>query len=138
MIRTDFLRPTLPQSRKKFFNEMEIGAHDSPRETDVVSIEGIKEAAARIGRHVHCTPVMTCRALDEMSGGREVFFKCELFQKTGSFKARGACNAVLLTPPECRDIVTHSSGNHAQVIQNFKRLENVDPVSIDVGQGVTY
>ena len=44
-----------------------------------------------------------------------MFFKCELFQKTGSFKARGACNAVLLTPPECRDVVTHSSGNHAQV-----------------------
>ena len=81
---------------------------------DVVTLAGIREAAARIGPHVHRTPVLTNSYLNEISG-REVFFKCELFQKTGSFKARGACNAVLLTPPECRDIVTHSSGNHAQV-----------------------
>lgn len=83
-------------------------------EADIVTLVGIREAAARIGPHVHMTPVMTNTYLNETSG-REVFFKCELFQKTGSFKARGACNAVLLTPPECRDIVTHSSGNHAQV-----------------------
>lgn len=93
----------------------EASVHEPSAEPEAVSIAGIRQAAARIGPHVHYTPVMTCRALDEMSGGREVFFKCELFQKTGSFKARGACNAVLLTPPECRDIVTHSSGNHAQV-----------------------
>ena len=60
-------------------------------------------------------PGANMRALDKMSGGRQVFFKCEVFQKTGSFKARGACNAVLLAPSECQDIVTHSSGNHAQV-----------------------
>lgn len=80
-----------------------------------VSIDGIREAAVRISPHVNLTPIMTCHALNEMSGGRELFFKCELFQKTGSFKARGACNAVLLAPAKCRDIVTHSSGNHAQV-----------------------
>lgn len=83
-------------------------------EAEVVTLPGIREAAARIGPHVHRTPVLTNTYLNETSG-RDVFFKCELFQKTGSFKARGACNAVLLTPPECRDIVTHSSGNHAQV-----------------------
>lgn len=88
-------------------------SHSEPEA--VLSIAGIREAAARIAPHVHHTPVLTCQALDEMSGGRQLFFKCELFQKTGSFKARGACNAVLLAPPECRDIVTHSSGNHAQV-----------------------
>lgn len=80
----------------------------------VLSLAGIREAADRISPHTQVTPVMTCGALNEMSG-REVFFKCELFQKTGSFKARGACNAVLLTPPECPCVVTHSSGNHAQV-----------------------
>eukprot|EP00752_Nemacystus_decipiens_P008737 g7798.t1 len=81
----------------------------------VVTLTGIREAAARVAPHVHRTPVLTNTYLNETSG-REVFFKCELFQKTGSFKARGACNAVLLTPPECRDIVTHSSGNHAQAL----------------------
>lgn len=86
---------------------------EAPKEL-VVTLAGIREAAARVGPHVHRTQVLTNTYLNETSG-REVFFKCELFQKTGSFKARGACNAVLLTPPECRDIVTHSSGNHAQV-----------------------
>ena len=86
----------------------------------VLSIAGIQEAAERISPYIHRTPVLTCQALNEMSGGRQVFFKCELFQKTGSFKARGACNAVLLAPSECRDIVTHSSGNHAQVCYDRK------------------
>ncbi|CAN0575376.1 unnamed protein product, partial [Ectocarpus sp. 12 AP-2014] len=80
-----------------------------------LSLAGIREAADRISPHTQVTPVLTCGALNEMSG-REVFFKCELFQKTGSFKARGACNAVLLTPPECPCVVTHSSGNHAQAL----------------------
>lgn len=87
---------------------------EAPKEAAVVTLDGIRQAAARIGPHVHRTPVLTNTYLNETSG-RDVFFKCELFQKTGSFKARGACNAVLLTPVECRDIVTHSSGNHAQV-----------------------
>lgn len=80
----------------------------------VLSLAGIREAADRISPHTQVTPVLTCGALDEMSG-REVFFKCEQFQKTGSFKARGACNAVMLTSKECPCVVTHSSGNHAQV-----------------------
>lgn len=80
-----------------------------------VSLAGIREAAERISPHVHETPVLTCKTIDELSGGRQVFFKCELFQKTGSFKARGACNAALLAPPDCQNVVTHSSGNHAQV-----------------------
>lgn len=83
--------------------------------TNKVSIAGIRAAAKRIAPHVHRTPVLTCSALNELAGGRQLYFKCELFQKTGSFKARGACNAVLLTPSDCPDVVTHSSGNHAQV-----------------------
>jgi len=47
-----------------------------------------------------------------------VYFKCELLQKSGSFKARGACNAVLsLTDEEAAlGVCTHSSGNHAQAL----------------------
>ena len=37
----------------------------------VLSIAGIQEAAARISPYVHRTPVLTCGALDEMSGGRQ-------------------------------------------------------------------
>ena len=48
------------------------------------------------------------------------FFKTENLQKTGAFKARGACNAVLLAKEKFQDdlngIVTHSSGNHGQAV----------------------
>lgn len=84
--------------------------------TDVsINIKAIEAAAIRIEKHIVRTPVMTCEAMDE-AAGRQLFFKCELFQKTGSFKARGACNAALLLPADCRDVVTHSSGNHAQAL----------------------
>jgi threonine dehydratase/serine racemase len=47
-----------------------------------------------------------------------LFFKCELFQKTGSFKYRGATNAVqkLDAVTAARGVVTHSSGNHGQAL----------------------
>jgi threonine dehydratase len=61
--------------------------------------------------------VFTSGRLDELSGAK-LFFKCENFQKTGSFKARGAMNAVLsLTDAEAgRGVATHSSGNHAAAL----------------------
>ncbi|KAF7731533.1 hypothetical protein EC973_009297 [Apophysomyces ossiformis] len=90
----------------------------------MVTIEDIQAAAARI--QVHRTPVLKCSTLDslvsEKIGSVELFFKCELLQKTGgmtnTFKIRGATNAVnLLTEQEAaRGVVTHSSGNHAQAI----------------------
>lgn len=51
-----------------------------------------------------------------LSQGRELYFKCELFQKVGAFKFRGAYNAIKKMAPEVTTIITHSSGNHAQAI----------------------
>ena len=50
-----------------------------------VGLVEIKAAAQRIGSHVHRTPVLQSSALDLLSG-KELYFKCENFQKTGSFK----------------------------------------------------
>jgi len=77
-----------------------------------VGIDTVREAHARIRERIRWTPVMTSARLDEFSGAR-LFFKCENFQETGSFKARGAANAVLsLTDDEAaRGVATHSSGN---------------------------
>jgi threonine dehydratase len=50
-----------------------------------VSIDSVRAAAGRVASHVHITPIMTCSYIDKLVGAR-VFFKCELFQKTGSFK----------------------------------------------------
>jgi cysteine synthase len=87
---------------------------------DAISLASIQAAAIRIAQYVHRTPVMTCESMDALAScgtaecrGRKLFFKCELFQKTGSFKARGACNATLLLPRGVQAVVTHSSGNHA-------------------------
>jgi threonine dehydratase len=57
----------------------------------VIPLGEIREAAARIGRHVHRTPVFPTAQLSARTGVRLVL-KCESFQKTGSFKARGALN----------------------------------------------
>ena len=57
------------------------------------NMNDIHEAQQRIAPHIHRTPVMTSASLDEISGAR-LFFKCENFQRTGSFKMRGATNAV--------------------------------------------
>src|ERR1700757_3541868 len=77
----------------------------------------ILEAHARIAPRVHRTPVLTSASLDAMAGAR-LFFKCENLQKTGSFKIRGASNAILSLSKEeaSRGIVTQSSGNHGAAV----------------------
>jgi threonine dehydratase len=77
----------------------------------------IREAHARIAARIHRTPVMTSHSLDAMAGA-QFFFKCDNLQKTGSFKIRGAANAVLsLNEAEAaHGIVTPSSGNHGAAI----------------------
>ncbi|HYN85178.1 MAG TPA: pyridoxal-phosphate dependent enzyme, partial [Pyrinomonadaceae bacterium] len=54
----------------------------------------IQEARERIGPRVHRTAVLRSRTFDERAG-REVFFKCENFQRAGVFKMRGATNKIL-------------------------------------------
>jgi threonine dehydratase len=79
--------------------------------------EDISFAYGRIVKFVHKTPVLTSRLINAMAGA-QLYFKCENFQCGGSFKMRGACNAVFsLTPEErAKGVVTHSSGNFAQAL----------------------
>ena len=74
-------------------------------------------ASERIIPHVHRTPILTSASIDEELGGT-FYFKCENQQRTGAFKFRGACNAVLqLSQDEVsRGVATHSSGNHAAAL----------------------
>jgi threonine dehydratase len=86
----------------------------------------IREAHERIRPHIHRTPVLTSGRLDALAGAR-LFFKCENFQKTGAFKARGATNAVLALPDAVarRGVATHSSGNHAAALARAARLRGI-------------
>jgi len=79
--------------------------------------EAIAAAHARIAPRIHRTPVLRSATLDALCGA-ELFFKCENLQKTGSFKIRGATNAIFaLTDEEAaRGIVTPSSGNHGAAV----------------------
>jgi threonine dehydratase len=79
--------------------------------------ESILAAHARIAPRIHRTPVLTSASLNAMTGA-QLFFKCENLQKTGSFKIRGASNAILsLTEKEVANgIVTQSSGNHGAAV----------------------
>jgi len=79
--------------------------------------ETIDEAHRRIAPRIHRTPVLRSTTLDKLCGA-ELFFKCENLQKTGSFKIRGATNAIfsLSDAEAAKGIVTHSSGNHAAAV----------------------
>ena len=86
----------------------------------------VRAAAARIAPWATRTPVMTSRTMDERSG-RSLFFKCEIFQRVGAFKFRGACNAVrkLDDAAAARGVATHSSGNHAQALALAAKLRGI-------------
>ena len=58
---------------------------------------------------------MTSASLNEAVGA-ELFFKCENFQRTGSFKLRGAMHATLQLSQDVSTVVTHSSGNHGAAL----------------------
>ncbi|MFU0507410.1 beta-hydroxyaspartate dehydratase BhcB [Pseudaminobacter sp. NGMCC 1.201702] len=79
----------------------------------IPKFEDVLAARERITPHIHRTPVLTSRMLNELTGA-ELFFKCENLQKAGAFKARGASNAVFGLPDEQarKGVATHSSGNH--------------------------
>jgi threonine dehydratase len=91
-----------------------------------VQFADVARAAERIAPFVHRTPLERSASIDRELGVH-VWFKCEQFQKTGSFKFRGACNAVLALPEAAvrAGVVTHSSGNHAQALARAAQLRGL-------------
>jgi threonine dehydratase len=84
----------------------------------MITKDEIVAARERIRSGVHLTPLLASGRLGEAAGGIQLRLKCENMQRTGSFKARGALNAMLqLTPAEKKQgVVTVSAGNHAQAL----------------------
>ena len=83
----------------------------------MIEIAEIRAAAERIAGQVHRTPLFASRLIGARAGVR-LHLKCESFQKTGSFKPRGALNKVLTLgeAERAKGIVTVSAGNHAQAV----------------------
>jgi threonine dehydratase len=92
----------------------------------VISKKDIVSASRRIAPHIHRTPVLTSRSLNEFFKN-ELFFKAENFQKGGAFKIRGACNTIfsLSSKEIVNGVATHSSGNHAQAVAIAASLRKV-------------
>lgn len=80
-----------------------------------VTITDVLAARERIAPYVHRTPLVASRTLSRMTNTL-VSLKAEQLQRTGSFKARGAVNALLQLTPEqkSRGVITLSAGNHGQ------------------------
>ncbi len=90
----------------------------APSETGSdVTFADVVAAADRIKPHVHRTPVLRSRLLDEWAGA-ELHLKAENLQRVGAFKMRGATNAVLSLSDEAArcGVAAHSSGNHAAAL----------------------
>mmetsp|Transcript_31155 Transcript_31155/g.81748 ORF Transcript_31155/g.81748 Transcript_31155/m.81748 type:complete len:350 (-) Transcript_31155:493-1542(-) len=98
---------------------------------DFLCVEEMQKARGRIAGKAHVTPILTCTTFNERSE-LNLYFKAENLQKTGSFKIRGALNALgLLTESEKkRGVVTHSSGNHAQALSLAAKLHGVQATVI--------
>lgn len=92
-------------------------------------INEIKAAADRIHPYVKRTHTELSRALSERLN-THVYVKYELFQKTGSFKPRGAFNKMLQLSPEEKKagVVAVSGGNHAQAVAYAADVLSVDAV----------
>ena len=88
-----------------------------------VDLAAVRDAASRIAPYIHRTPLLPGRSLSERAGV-EIRIKCENLQRAGSFKIRGALNALLQIPEadRARGVVAFSSGNHAQGVALAARL----------------
>ncbi len=93
----------------------------------MINFESITKSHERIREKIHATPIMTSTLLNQMLGHR-IYFKAENFQLTGSFKIRGAMNAIakLHEQGQLKErVVTYSSGNHGQALAKASSAFNL-------------
>src|SRR3954452_14564132 len=97
----------------------------SRRCASVVSRDDVLAARDRIGGRLPRTPLLSSRTL-------EARLKCELFQRTGSFKVRGALNKLssLTAEEKQRGVIAISAGNHAQAVAFAAGAEGVDALVV--------
>jgi threonine dehydratase len=91
-----------------------------------LTVADVQAAASRIAGEAVLTPLLASPFLSERAGA-DVFLKCETLQRTGSFKFRGAYNALAALGDEGRrqGVVAVSSGNHAQGVAEAARIFGV-------------
>ena len=97
----------------------------------MISIDDVERAARTIAGRVHRTGFSRSATLSERLGA-EVFLKEELFQRTGSFKVRGALNRIaeLSDEERSRGVISISAGNHAQALAWAAREAGLDALVV--------
>lgn len=92
-------------------------AHEMLGTLLVPTVQDVLAAAEAIAAHVERTPLLRSPRLDALAGA-PVWLKAECLQVTGSFKVRGAINAMLSLDAgqRARGVVAYSTGNHGQAI----------------------
>ncbi|WP_448724148.1 threonine ammonia-lyase [Pseudomonas farris] len=93
-----------------------------------LNLDAIYSAARRLEGLILHTPVLESQALNSAAGAR-VMVKAESLQSGGSFKLRGALNALLAQESRPQEVVAYSSGNHAIGVAMAGRLMSV-PVTV--------
>src|SRR6476469_8582555 len=80
-----------------------------------IPLEEIRAAQARIAPYIRPTPLIPFDYLSTATG-KDILLKCEILQRTGSFKIRGATNCILenLAQAKQSGVTAASAGNHAQ------------------------
>jgi threo-3-hydroxy-L-aspartate ammonia-lyase len=103
---------------------------------DALTLDRIRGAAARLAGVAHRTPLLSSTMLDERCGAR-VLLKAEPFQRSGSFKFRGAYNRLSLLDPAARaaGVVAFSSGNHGAAVALAARLLGIAAVVVVPADG---
>jgi len=93
---------------------------------ELIGLNDIRRAREVIAGKVHRTPTMTAASLGKLTG-MQLHFKAEVFQKTGSFKPRGAINKLnsLSDAEKARGVITISAGNHAAGLAYAASLSGV-------------
>ncbi|MGB6454759.1 MAG: threonine/serine dehydratase [Streptosporangiaceae bacterium] len=104
--------------------------------TDELTLDRVMAAAARLVGVAHRTPVLTSASLDQRCAA-PVLLKAELFQRTGSFKFRGAYNRLTVLDPAQRDagVVAFSSGNHGAAVALAAKLIGISAVVVVPANG---
>ncbi|PAU83695.1 threonine ammonia-lyase [Halorubrum salipaludis] len=103
-------------------------ASDEAERGPALTVDDIEAARRRLANVVHRTPLDTSRTFADMSGAASLGLKLEQLQRTGSFKIRGAYNAMAQLSPAEREtgVIAASAGNHAQGVALAGDLLGID------------
>jgi threo-3-hydroxy-L-aspartate ammonia-lyase len=103
---------------------------------DELTLDRVRAAAARLDGVAHRTPLLSSATLDEQCGAG-VLLKAEPFQRSGSFKFRGAYNRLSLLDPATRaaGVVAFSSGNHGAAVALAAKLLGISAVVVVPADG---